>query len=78
MGPVVQAQGAKPTPALLGPPGSDTQPGLGSVVLGHREQLVAGRPRRMASRSNLWCLFGLHPAVAPGIGAVLQGEVAGS
>ena len=42
MGPVVQAQGAKPTPALLGPPGSDTQPGLGPVVLGHREQFVAG------------------------------------
>jgi hypothetical protein len=68
-GPVGEAD----QPALPGPPGSDTQPGLGSVVLGHREQFVAGRPRRSASRSKLWCLFGLHPTVAPGIGAVLQG-----
>src|SRR5512132_846441 len=66
--------GDEADPSVAGPPGSDTQPGLGSVALGHREQLVAGRPRRMASRSNLWCLSGLHPAVEPGIGAVRQGE----
>ena len=70
--------GAADHPALLGPLGSGTQPGLGPVVLGHREQFVAGRPRRSASRSDVWCVVGLHPAVAPGTGAVLQGEVAGS
>jgi len=36
------------------------------MVLGHREQFVAGMARRMTSRSNVWCLSGLHPAVAPG------------
>src|SRR4029453_16898188 len=60
--------------ALGGPAGSGTQPGLGPVVLGHREQLVAGKPCRSTSRSDVWCVFGSHPAVAPGTGDVLQGR----
>jgi hypothetical protein len=46
--------------ALLGPAGSGAQLGLGSVVLGHREQFVAGRPRRWASRCN--CLVRVRAA----------------
>ena len=60
-------------PSLARPGGLRYQPGLGAVVLGHREQLVVGRPRRSPSRSDVWCVVGSHPAVAPGTGAVLQG-----
>ena len=35
--------GAADHPALLGPPGSGVQPGLGPVALGHREQFFAGK-----------------------------------
>jgi hypothetical protein len=70
--------GAADHPALPGPPGWGMPPGLGSVLGGHREQLVVGMARGSASRSDVWCLFGLHPAVAPGTGAVPQGEAAGS
>jgi len=60
-------------PALPGPPGSGTQPGW-AVPLGHRDKFVAGRPRRSASRSDVWCACGLNPAVAPRTGEVLQGR----
>ena len=69
----VQASGRSPPPALPGPPGAGTQPGLGPVLLGHREQFVVGRPRGSASRSDVWSVSGLHPAIAPRTGEVLQG-----
>jgi hypothetical protein len=69
----VQASGRSRPPALPGRRARGAQPGLGPVLLGHREQFVVGRPRRSASRSDVWCVFGLHAAVAPRTGEVLQG-----
>jgi hypothetical protein len=69
----VQASGRSRPPSVARPAGAGTQSGLGPVLLGHREQLVVGRPRRSASRSDVWCVFGLHAAVVPRTGEVLQG-----
>jgi hypothetical protein len=47
------------------------------VPLGHREQFVAGKAAWFGLAEQCLVLLGLHPAVAPGTGAVLQGEAAG-
>jgi hypothetical protein len=56
----VQAQRANPQPCR--PTGRGVRSRVGPVVLGHREQFVAGRPRRSASRYNAAVGVGLTAA----------------
>jgi hypothetical protein len=78
VGPVVQAQGAKPTPALPARRARIRSRGWGPCWAATASSWLLKRPRRSPSRSDGWCVVELDPAVAPGMGAVLQGEVAGS